>query len=83
MGGEKLDLSSSEFKEAAIKLTQDTDGNGKTDQFGAGGLARAWVGFIWREGGSGSRTALLSREAAKALGLGQGDVANVAVYLPR
>lgn len=41
------------------------------------------VTFIWREGGSGSRTALLSREAAKALGLGQGDVANVAVYLPR
>lgn len=41
------------------------------------------VTFIWRDGGSGSRTALLSREAAKALGLGQGDVANVAVYLPR
>ncbi|MEM7212761.1 MAG: hypothetical protein AAF479_12865 [Pseudomonadota bacterium] len=41
------------------------------------------VTFIWREGGSGSRTALLSREAAKELGLGQGDVANVAVYLPR
>ncbi|MEL7467397.1 MAG: hypothetical protein AAFN27_03010 [Pseudomonadota bacterium] len=41
------------------------------------------VTFIWRDGGSGSRTALLSREAASALGLGQGDVANVAVYLPR
>lgn len=41
------------------------------------------VTFIWRDGGSGSRTALLSRTAAKALGLGQGDVANVAVYLPR
>ncbi|MEM7683493.1 MAG: hypothetical protein AAF293_01625 [Pseudomonadota bacterium] len=41
------------------------------------------VTFIWRDGGSGSRTALLSREAARALGLGQGDVANVAVYLPR
>ncbi|MEM9059754.1 MAG: hypothetical protein AAGD13_04760 [Pseudomonadota bacterium] len=41
------------------------------------------VTFIWRDGGSGSRTALLSRDAAKALGLGQGDVANVAVYLPR
>lgn len=41
------------------------------------------VTFVWREGGSGGRTAILSREAAKALGLGQGDVANVAVYLPR
>jgi hypothetical protein len=41
------------------------------------------VTFIWRDGGQGSRTATLSREAAKALGLGQGDVANVAVYLPR
>ncbi|MEM7057212.1 MAG: hypothetical protein AAF557_06475 [Pseudomonadota bacterium] len=41
------------------------------------------VTFIWREAGAGSRTATLSREAAKALGLGQGDVANVAVYLPR
>lgn len=41
------------------------------------------VTFIWREAGAGSRTATLSSEAARALGLGQGDVANVAVYLPR
>ena len=41
------------------------------------------VTFVWREGGRGGRTAILSREAARALGLGQGDVANVAVYLPR
>lgn len=41
------------------------------------------VTFIWREAGAGGRTATLSRDAAKALGLGQGDVANVAVYLPR
>lgn len=45
--------------------------------------ATARVRFVWREGGSGGRTAILSREAARALGLGQGDVANVAVYLPR
>lgn len=41
------------------------------------------VTFIWREGGQGGRTAILSRDAAQSLGLGQGDVANVAVYLPR
>jgi len=41
------------------------------------------VRFIWREGGRGGQTAQLSREAAARLGLGQGDVANVAVYLPR
>ena len=41
------------------------------------------VTFVWREAGSGNRTAVLSKAAAKALGLGQGDVANVAVYLPR
>ena len=41
------------------------------------------VTFVWKEAGQGGRTAVLSREAAKALGLGQGDVANVAVYLPR
>lgn len=41
------------------------------------------VTFVWREAGAGGRTATLSRDAAKALGLGQGDVANVAVYLPR
>ncbi|MEO1494444.1 MAG: hypothetical protein AAFV19_20040 [Pseudomonadota bacterium] len=41
------------------------------------------VTFIWRDAGSGGRTATLSRAAAEALGLGQGDVANVAVYLPR
>lgn len=41
------------------------------------------VKFIWRDGGADGRTAILSKAAAKALGLGQGDVANVAVYLPR
>ncbi|MEM6661295.1 MAG: hypothetical protein AAF666_03865 [Pseudomonadota bacterium] len=41
------------------------------------------VTFIWREGGRSGRTAELSSAAASALGLGQGDVANVAVYLPR
>ena len=41
------------------------------------------VKFIWRGGGADGRTAILSKAAAKALGLGQGDVANVAVYLPR
>ena len=41
------------------------------------------VTFVWREAEAGNRTALLSSEAAKALGLSQGDVANVAVYLPR
>ncbi len=41
------------------------------------------VKFIWREAGTGNRTAVLSQQAAKALGLSQGDVANVAVYLPR
>lgn len=41
------------------------------------------VTFYWREASSGGRTATLSREAASALGIGQGDVANVAVYLPR
>lgn len=41
------------------------------------------VTFYWREASSGGRTATLSREAAQALGIGQGDVANIAVYLPR
>ncbi|MFK7942311.1 MAG: hypothetical protein AB8B85_05260 [Paracoccaceae bacterium] len=41
------------------------------------------VTFYWRDASSGGRTATLSNEAAKALGIGQGDVANVAVYLPR
>lgn len=41
------------------------------------------VKFIWREGGRGGRTAVLSKAAANALGLREGDVANVAVYLPR
>ena len=41
------------------------------------------VTFYWREATAGGRTATLSREAARALGIGQGDVANVAVYLPR
>lgn len=41
------------------------------------------VTFFWREASAGGRTATLSREAASALGIGQGDVANVAVYLPR
>lgn len=45
--------------------------------------ATTQVTFIWRDAASGGRTATLSRAAAKALGLGQGDVANVAVYLPR
>ncbi|MEM0921969.1 MAG: hypothetical protein AAGI13_02930 [Pseudomonadota bacterium] len=40
------------------------------------------VTFIWREAAPGSQ-ALLSAEAARALGLTPGDVANVAVYLPR
>lgn len=40
------------------------------------------VTFVWREAGAQSRAAL-SRDAAKALGIGQGDVANLAVYLPR
>ena len=41
------------------------------------------VTFYWREASSGGRTATLSSEAATALGVGRGDVANVAVYLPR
>lgn len=41
------------------------------------------VTFVWREPGAGGRAATLSQEAARALGLDQGDVANVAVYLPR
>lgn len=41
------------------------------------------VTFLWREGGRGSMPATLSTEAARALDLGQGDVANLAVYLPR
>ncbi len=45
--------------------------------------ATSRVTFVWREGGRGGRTAILSGEAAKALGLRRGDVANVAVYLPR
>ena len=40
------------------------------------------VTFLWREAAPGSQ-ALLSAEAARALGLTPGDVANVAVYLPR
>ncbi|MEM7743602.1 MAG: hypothetical protein AAF409_07810 [Pseudomonadota bacterium] len=41
------------------------------------------VTFIWREAGEGGRTATLSRAAAEALGLRQGDIANLAIYLPR
>lgn len=45
--------------------------------------ATARVKFYWRDAGDGNRTATLSREAARALGINQGDVANIAVYLPR
>lgn len=41
------------------------------------------VTFIWRDPASGGPQATLSQEAAAALGLVPGQVANVAVYLPR
>lgn len=40
------------------------------------------VTLVWREAAPGSQ-ALLSSEAARALGLAPGNVANVAVYVPR
>lgn len=48
--------------------------------------ATARVTLLWRDGasdGAGGGAAVLSHEAAQALGLMPGDVANVAVYLPR
>ncbi|MEM7176970.1 MAG: hypothetical protein AAF503_04635 [Pseudomonadota bacterium] len=44
--------------------------------------ATTQVAFVWRDAAPGSQ-ALLSAEAARALGLAPGDVANIAVYLPR
>lgn len=41
------------------------------------------VTFRWRDPSTGGPQAVLSREAAAALGLAPGQVANVAVYLPR
>jgi ABC-type glycerol-3-phosphate transport system substrate-binding protein len=43
-----------EFKQNAIKLTQDTNGDGVTDQFGFGTSARfmsQFLPFIWAKGG--------------------------------
>lgn len=42
-----------EFLEAAKKLTKDTDGDGKIDQYGFGGVGgwNFWAGLIFGEGG--------------------------------
>ena len=41
------------------------------------------VRFLWRGDIEGSELAILSREAATALGLREGEVTSLAVYLPR
>ncbi len=40
-----------DFLEAAIKLTRDTTGNGRTDFFGVVNVAWSWEDWVWREGG--------------------------------
>jgi multiple sugar transport system substrate-binding protein len=42
-----------DFREAAIALTKDTDGDGNIDQWGFGlnNIVWVWVGFVWGNGG--------------------------------
>jgi multiple sugar transport system substrate-binding protein len=59
-----------EFLETSKKLTKDTDGDGKTDQFGMGPIW--WEGFVWSNGGeifNEDKTEFLLDEAAATEGL--------------
>ena len=40
-----------EFLDVAKKLTRDTDGDGRIDQFGYGGTFHTWQAFIWQNEG--------------------------------